>query len=111
MINNINDSIINNQLTKQKEISLVDRAKTGRANLYAVNNASYDKTEISDTAISLYQKEKDIDKYKKLVMESLDETDGTDELSKLIADGKYAISDEDLADSLFANEDFTNLLF
>ncbi len=107
-----NDIISNNSLVKQKQEILGVEKKSSFKNPYETSlNEIDDKSEISDEALALFDKYQEIEKYKKLVLDSLSESTGTYEIANLIETGKYKISDEDLADSLMQDEDFLKMVF
>ncbi len=107
-----NDIISNNGLVKQKQEILGIEKKSSFKNPYETSlHEIDDKSEISDEALALYDKYQEIEKYKKMVLDSLGESSGTDEIANLIETGKYNISDEELADSLMQDEDFLKMVF
>jgi hypothetical protein len=111
IINN-SDIISNNGIVKQKQDILGVEKKTSAKNPYETStNEIDDKSEISDEALALFDKYQEIEKYKKMVLSSLNESTGTNEIVNLIETGKYKISDEDLADSLMQDNDFLKMVY
>jgi len=111
MLNNINsnDGVVNSSLLKQSEISAVERRVNN--NPYKVDSLLVDESEISKEAKLLYERDLEIQKYKNMVLESLDQGDETKEIIDLMTSGKYQITDEQLAESLIDDEDLIKYLF
>lgn len=112
MLNNISsDSLINNSLIQQNEVTSVERKLT-TSNPYAANkNELVDESDISSEAMSLYQKDQEIQQYKSMVMDSLNSGSGIDDIKSLIQNGNYSVSDEDLASSMMDDFDLVQHLF
>ncbi len=112
MLNNINgkDGILNNPLIQQNEVQSIGNRKNA-TNPYAKTEELFDDSEISKEAIDLYERELDVAKFKRMVLSSLDENDGTSEIIGLVKNGKYQVSDEELADSIMDDFDLLNHLF
>jgi len=111
MLNNVNnDLILNNPLDSQSKISGVDK-KSSAKNPYADKVIEFDDTlEISEQAIKLLEREKDIEKFKNMVMETIDapySADQIDSIVELINSDQY-ITDDDLASKLLDDEEFLN---
>lgn len=108
-INNGDGTVNNDSIIRQQVIGNVGQRTT--SNPYAKQNDLVDKTDISNEAVSLFQREKDIEKFKNLVMDSLDTENYNADIAELIDKGAYQISEEDLAQSMINNDDLLNMLF
>jgi len=109
MFNNINDNneiLYNSQLEKQGNI--LDLAKI-RANAqrsaYSANNNPYvDKTEISATAIELFQRDCDINKFNKIAMSDMNDFSHLERMNELFAEGVVDVFEDDVFSSLSSNQ-------
>lgn len=112
MINNIiNNDILKNPLIQNDEVQEVQKNTAGK-NPYQKGDYLVDQSQISNEAIKLFEQEQEINKYKSLVLEALNEEDDSiDPLISLINNDKYNVDDEDLADSLMENSSFINSIF
>jgi hypothetical protein len=112
MIDNItnNEILSNNSILQQQEVLGVEK-KSASKNPYDKNVYLSDESDISDQALSLYEKEKDVQKYKNLVLEAISKDVSTSDLVKLINNQNSLISNDDLADKLANDKDFMSLLF
>lgn len=111
MINNIKTGDLqNNPLIQQEEVSEVQKSLGGQK-AYNTTDYLYDESDISDEAMKLYEMDQEIQKYKKAVMEDIEQEESIDPLVNLIKDGKYDIDNEDLAESLMEDSSFINSLF
>jgi len=103
MLNNVNTNevLLNNQLTQQIKLAGVDK-NTSTQNPYAKVSEFADVIDISEQAKKLYEKEQEIEKYKELVMQSLNSSDNTEQTSKLLDVFKTNdyISDDDIVDKI-----------
>lgn len=107
MLNNINneDILLNNSLTQQIKLGGVEK-KASSQNPYSKVAEYGDVIDISDKAKELYEKEKEIEKYKSLVMDSLntpDEPDALNTIMESVKSGEY-ISNEQIADKMLKGE-------
>lgn len=105
---NSNDALINNTIKQQQELLGIEK-KSAVKNPYQKVSELTDRTDISDEALKLYEREQELEKYRKLVLEAINDDLNVSDIVSLINTGKY-MSDEDLADSLAKNEDFMDLL-
>ena len=112
MLNNIgSDSLINGSLIQQSDVSGVER-RLSATNPYAANkNELIDESDISSEAMSLYQKDQEIQKYKDMVMDSLYSDNGIEDIKNLVQSGNFNINDEDLASSMMDDFDLVSYLF
>ncbi|MDD3149253.1 MAG: hypothetical protein PHV68_00310 [Candidatus Gastranaerophilales bacterium] len=112
MLNNITDqsTLSNNSTIKQQqELARLEGIQKNK-NPYAKSDSLMDQSSISEEAIKLYEQEKDMNKYKSLVLNSLNEDDNSlGEISSLIDNGKYEISNEDLANAILGSGEFDDL--
>lgn len=100
---NTNDNILNHKtIGQQQEISKlgVSTAK----NPYAKQNFLVDQGDISNQAIDLYQKDKDISQFKNLVMSG---SNSEEELTKI----SQFISNDDLSQAMLDDQEFLNSIF
>ncbi len=106
MFNNINDNnneyLYNSQLDKQSNIiNLAAIRANAQKSAYAVNQNSYvDKSEISASAIELYQRDCDISKFNKIAMSDLDDLSHLGRMSELFADGVVDVFEDDVLSSV-----------
>ena len=112
MLNNIlnKERIGNNPLIQQQEIQSIGKGKILKTP-YAKNDLLVDESDISDEAVKLYEKDKDIQKYKGLVLDSLDTDNGVKEIAGLIESGKLDISDSDIAQAMMGDDELMDYLF
>ena len=100
----INSSIVQ----QQQELIGIDK-KTPQKNPYAKIIELCDQTEISDEAIKLCEKDKDIQKFKNL-LSSVDEKEASQQVNDLINSGKIMPTEDDLADALLKDSDFLEMI-
>ena len=111
MVNNINGDIVaNNTAIQQQEIVGI-KNKTGTANAYTKPADLVDESNISNEAMQLYQNDKDVQKYKGMVLDNFNINDSNSTIKDLVNSGKYQVSDDDLAQSMLGNSDLVNSLF
>jgi len=112
MLNNINsnDGIVNSLIKQQEEVNEIDKKSVSR-NPYKKSTELIDESLISQEALKLYEKDREIAKYKSMVLSSLASGDGSKEVANLLQNGKYEVSDDDLADSMLSDSDLLNMLF
>lgn len=112
MINNINaDGLIGNaKLGQNQETSGVDSISKNMLSAYGKNVAFIDESSISQEALALYEKEQEINRYKGF-LNSISEEDANKEVASLIENGILTISDEELVNSMFNNEELMKELF
>jgi hypothetical protein len=100
---NTNDSILNNKsVTQQQELAKVSNSIA--KNPYAKQNLLVDQSDISSTAINMYQKDQDISKFKGLVLNG---TNTEEEISKI----SQFVSNDDLSSAMLKDSEFLNGLF
>lgn len=108
MFNNINnennDLLYNSQLERQGNV--VNLAAI-RANAYkqanAANNHYVDKSEISSTAIELFQRDCDISKFNKIAMSDNDDLSHLEQMSELFSQGVIDVFEDDVISQLSTN--------
>lgn len=110
-ISNSNDMLSNNLVKQQQELSGVER-KTQAKNIYSENKSNdiNDEGDISTEAKAMYEKEQELNKYKKFVFDAMNEGLPATDIVSLINTGKY-LDNDSLADSLSQNRDFMDMLF
>ena len=106
MFNNINDNnneyLYNSQLDKQTNVvNLAKLRSNAQKNPYAVNNNPYvDKSEISASAIELFQRDCDINKFNKIAMSDADDLSHLERMNELFAEGVIDVFEDDVISSL-----------
>jgi tRNA G18 (ribose-2'-O)-methylase SpoU len=110
MLNHVtksSDLYTNANIKQQQEILGVDKREIQK-NPYTKIDGFVDQSEISELARKLFEKDKEVQKYSKLVTEDLDESSNTNKILDLINSGQYLNNDE-LAESLLNNNDFLDI--
>ena len=109
MFNNINDNnndlLYNTQLEKQSNvINLAAMRANAQRNAYATNSNPYvDKTEISSSAIELFQKDCDINKFNKIALSDMDDLSHLDRMNELFEQGVIDVWEDDVISELVTN--------
>src|SRR3989339_883813 len=93
----VNNEILTNSSIRQQQELLGIEKKSASKNPYEKNIDLTDESEISDEAIQLYKKEQEIEKYRNLVLESIDNDLNTSDILELIHSDYKNLSDADLA--------------
>jgi len=109
-VTNGSDLYTNTNIKQQQEILGVDKREIQK-NPYTKVDGYFDESNISDLAKKLFEKDKEVQKYSKLVTEGLDESSGTSNTNKILNmlnSGQYLNNDE-LATSLLNNRDFIDI--
>ncbi len=107
MLNGIqNNSLQNNQINQAGGMD-----KTGlfsKSNPYAKIDRGFlvDELDISNDAISMYQKDMDIKKFTQLAMSDPNDVSHNKLVASQIEEGIIEFSDEEILDSLFSNTKF-----
>ncbi len=100
MLNNISneDLILNNSISRQAKLVEIDN-KSASQNPYVKSSELADVIDISEQAKKLYEREQEIEKYKSLVLESLDSPDDPEHMTSILDSIKSSeyISNEELA--------------
>ena len=109
MFNNINDNsnefLYNSHLEKQGNVVNLAaiRANTQR-NAYAKTlNPYVDKTEISASAIELFKRDCDINKFNKIAMSDSEDLSHLDRMKELFAQGVVDVYEDDVLSELVTN--------
>lgn len=109
MFNNINDNgtefLYNSQLDKQSNvINLAAIRNNAQRAVQAFNANPYvDKTEISASAIELFQKDCDIQKFNKIAMSDSEDLSHLDRMHELFNQGVVDVFEDDVLSSLVNN--------
>ena len=109
MFNNINDSgtdfLYNSQLEKQSNVLNLAalKANAHKAFQSANNNPYVDRTEISSSAIELFQRDCDINKFNKIAMSDANDFSHLDRMNELFAQGVVDVYEDDVLSSLVNN--------
>ena len=107
MFNNINDNndlLLNSQLNNNNIINLAAIRANAQKSGYGINNNPYvDKTEISASAIELFQKDCDINKFNKIAMSDSDDLSHLELMNELFSQGVIDVYEDDILSSLVTN--------
>ena len=112
MIDKINDNnLLNTQSALQETTASQAVASSAIRNAYGKSSANLvDETDISQEAMNLYQREKEISQYSKYYNE-ISEEEATNKVVDLMEKGIIDISEEELAESMFNDISLLNDLF
>ena len=112
MIDKINDNnLLNTQTALQETTATQAVSSAAIRNAYGKNNANLvDETDISQEALNLYQREKEISQYSEYY-NSISEEEATNKVVDLMEKGIINISEEELAESMFNDISLLNELF
>jgi len=107
MLNNISneDLLLNNSIAQQAKLAGVDK-KAGSQNPYLKTAEFADVIDISEQAKKLYEKDQEIQKYKSMVMESLNAPTDLEQLNSVldtIKTGDY-ISNDAIAEKMLKGD-------
>jgi hypothetical protein len=105
-----NNSITGLPLDQSELIKGAENNQTGTKSPYVTKDVFNDTSEISNEALNLYQKEKDVEKYKNMVMDSPLTDAELNAIMELIEKGDF-IDNKDLTDALNADKDLLNYLY
>lgn len=109
MFNNINDNntdfLYNSQLEKQGNVINLAAIKANayRANQGYATNPYVDKTEISSSAIELFQRDCDINKFNKIAMSDSSDLSHLELMNDLFSQGVVDVFEDDVLSSLAGN--------
>ena len=108
MFNNINENnefLYNSQLDKQTNVvNLAALRANAQKNAYSINSNPYvDRSEISASAIELFQKDCDINKFNKIAMSDSEDLSHLDRMNELFAQGVIDVFEDDVISSLVTN--------
>ena len=108
MFNNINDNnLLNAQLNANNVINLNAVRTNLQKNGYSTN-PYVDRTEISSDAMKLFQKDMDINKFTKLVLEEKDDISYMEQINNLFEEGVIDPFDENAVQALLTNPKLRN---
>jgi hypothetical protein len=111
LINTSSNNLITGLPLDQSELVRgVENNQTGTKSPYVTKDVFNDTSEISNEAISLYQKEKDVEKYKNMVMDSPLSDAELKAIMDLIQKGEF-IDNKDLTDALSTDKDLMSYLY
>ena len=113
MFNNINDNneyLYNSQLDKQSNvINLAALRANAQKSTYSVNANPYvDKSEISASAIELFQRDCDINKFNKIAMSDSDDLSHLERMNELFSQGVIDVFEDDVLSNLATNTKLWN---
>jgi len=112
MLTNVSsaDYLITDESIHQKEkLHGIDK-KAEQVNIYAKNSELSDSLEISEKALELFNKEKDIKKFTSLALDSPLTGEEYAKIMELIQEGEF-IDNKDLAEALQGDVDLMRYLF
>ena len=103
MFNNINDNnLLNSQLSASNIINL-NSIQTSLKKSGYTTNPCIDKTEISSDAMKLFQRDLDINKFTKILMDEKDDISYLEKMNELFKDGVLDPFNDDAIKSLVTN--------
>lgn len=107
MFNNINDNnqnlLLNSQVGNSNNvINLAAIRANAQKNAYA-SNPYVDKTEISSSAMELFQRDLDINKFNKIATSDLDDTSHLEKMNELFSQGVIDAFEDDVLSELVTN--------
>ena len=112
MINKISEhNLLNTQNSLQETQNAQNVSAAALKNAYGSNKSNLiDETDISQEAVSLYQREQEVNRYKGY-LDTISEEEATQEVVNLMEKGIINISEEELAESMFNDIALLNELF
>ncbi|MDD3593255.1 MAG: hypothetical protein PHX18_01355 [Candidatus Gastranaerophilales bacterium] len=109
MIGNVNnENLLNNQsLLQNQDVKETDVIKQkALKNAYNASSVNLmDESDISNEAITLYEKEQELNKYKN-ILNTVSEEEANEQVAQLMEQGVIEIDEENLASSMLQNADF-----
>ncbi len=111
MLNNISSEnlISGNLINNNENINGVEKSEE-QVNIYAKTVDLEDSSDISDKAKELLQREKDIENFKSMVLESPLNGEELKKIMELIREGEF-IDNKELAEAMQSDDDFLNSIF
>ncbi len=106
MFNNINDSgntFYNSQLDSANNVINLASVRANLQKSGYVSNPYVDKTEISSSAMELFQRDLDINKFNKIAISDRDDTSHLEKMQELFNDGVIDVYEDDVLSSLVTN--------
>ena len=109
MFNNINDNntdyLYNSQLERQSNIVnlALMKANAQKVAHQGMSNPYVDRTEISSSALELFQKDCDINRFNKIAMSDMDDLSHLQRMNELFAEGVIDVFEDDVLSSLAGN--------
>lgn len=108
MFNNINDNnseyLYNSQLNAQNNVvNLAALRANSQRSAYGVTNPYVDRTEISNNAIELFQRDCDINKFNKIAMSDMNDFSHLDRMNELFSQGVIDVFEDDVISELVTN--------
>ena len=97
-----------NEAISQNSISKI--SSLGSSGIYNTDDSDLfvDESNISDAAIKLYERERDVQKFTKLALSDMDDKSADAIVISKALNGEISIDDDDAIFSLLSNEDFLN---
>lgn len=106
MFNNINDSgntFYNSQLDSANNVINLASVRANLQKSGYVSNPYVDKTEISSSAMELFQRDLDINKFNKIAISDREDTSHLEKMQELFNDGVIDVYEDDVLSSLVTN--------
>ncbi len=97
-----------NEAVSQSSISKISSLGTSGVYGGKDDNLFVDESNISDAAIKLYERERDVQKFTNLVLSDADDKSADAIVISKALNGEISIDDDDAIFSLLSNEDFLN---
>lgn len=112
MLTNVSsaDYLITGDSVKEKENVQGVEKKASQVNPYTKSSELNDSLEISDQAKSLFQREKDVGFFTRMVLDSTLTSNESEKIMQLIQEGEF-IDNQELAEALQNDDDLLRYLF
>ena len=107
MFNNINDNnqdlLFNSQLGNASNVINLAAIRANAQKSSYATNPYVDRTEISSSAMELFQRDLDINKFNKIAISDRDDTSHLEKMQELFNDGVIDVYEDDVLSSLVTN--------
>ena len=100
--NERNEAVSHNSISKISSLNTQGVYESDDSGLFV------DESNISDTALKLYEREQDVQKFTKLALSDADDKSADALVVSKVFDGEISIDDDDAIFSLLSNEEFLN---
>ena len=112
MFNNINDNnqdlLFNSQLGNASNVINLAAIRANAQKSSYATNPYVDMTEISSSAMELFQKDLDINKFNKIATSDLDDTSHLEKMRELFSEGVVDVYEDDVLSDLVSNSKLWN---
>ncbi|NLF82911.1 MAG: hypothetical protein GX568_02870 [Candidatus Gastranaerophilales bacterium] len=106
----VNNPIQGLPLEQNEQVKSVENNQVGTKSPYVTLDVFNDTSEISEEALNLYQREKEVEAIKSIVLEAPLKDAELRAIMELISKGEF-IDNKDLAEALSADQDLINYLY